>query len=429
MIGIYVNDTQLQEWYVNNLPNARSAIASYPNLVKIFNNFQDYEKKAYRKEMRNLVLLRVLPPVGGKRSEAGDPFLSELDTLIKNFGIINQSSEELKALISRLTDDDYFVSLSAYTELIVAGKFSEKIGLNNTSLFPSLSNNKKSDILLQMNSKKIFVEVTNLTERESQRKIQSIIDRVAEYIGKKCVQGNNYLQATITTENLELDKKENIDEDASVDILCKEADRLSIPKLEGMKGWVDLHSIKQIYPIMNIMKKSGAIYNNHDREIIDFLDSEIGKNWIISIDSITKLSPYTSFIGSQSNWFLFEIHVEGKSPSKVSEKIETAFLRQLKRKILNEIDEGQLEPNNPNLIIVQGLEWPLVDFEGHFYDFNKINGVVQTLFQENSFQDLSGVILFSSNFDNARFIENPNSNESSKLNEKDLASLGFSIKI
>jgi len=190
LIGTYVKDTQLQDWYKENLPNAKSVISSYPNIAKIFNNCNGYENKIYRKQMRNVVILKALPRIGGEIKEGKDPFLAELETVLESFDIVGKSGNDFRGLVSRLTSDNYYESLTAHTELMIAGKFADKIGLTNVNLFPLLSNSKKSDILLQTNNKIFFVEVTNLTERMSQKKIQNIIDRVAECIGKKCKPGN-----------------------------------------------------------------------------------------------------------------------------------------------------------------------------------------------------------------------------------------------
>lgn len=424
-IGTYVRDTSMQKWYESNIHVARSIINSYPNLNRIFYNLDGYEDKAYRTQMSNFIVLKALPPIGKSLKENNNTFFVELEKLINDFKILEQTGQEYKAFLSRIKSDKYDEGVSTYTELVVAGKLAEKIGINNVFLFPLLTSGNRSDILLSVDGKKIFVEITNLTERRSQRKIQNILDMVAEEVGKKCPDGKYYFQVEIDTSKLLLDEDGNIDEESSVKFLCKEADRLSIPVLAGIDGWIDLHSIRSLVPNLEIIKKSGIILSKHDVEIITFLESQRGKKWLESVNSISQDSPFTSFIGTRANGFLFEIHVEGSSPSEVSQSIESGFINQLKRKINHEINEGQLESNNPNIIVIQGLEWGLVDFENDFYDFKLIKKQVEDFFATNSYPDLTGVFLFSVNFDKGTLIKNEKVSEYSKIDDDTIKNLGM----
>ena len=93
-----------------------------------------------------------------------------------------------------------------------------------------------------------------------------------------------------------------------------------------------------------------------------------------------------------------------------------AFISQIKRAIEREINKGQLESDNANIIIVQGMLW-FNEFEGISQDFEKIGRVLNELLAENVSPHLSGILLFSNKLDNARFVANPHADNGAKLDD------------
>ena len=82
----------------------------------------------------------------------------------------------LGELKNRISDYDYFVSDSAFSEIYIASKIGEKLGFENIILNPSLSTGQTGDIKINLNGIEIYLELTATTNSLAEIKIQRIFN-------------------------------------------------------------------------------------------------------------------------------------------------------------------------------------------------------------------------------------------------------------
>ena len=416
-IGTYTDDDRLQRWYLADLPEARRFLSSFPTLNALFNNFADYENKRH-KLTRNAVLDDIIQYIRRKNPQIRER-LRDLERLLLVFKINTTDNEKFEDFKARLVDDEYYKSFSAFTELHIAGILADRVGINNVKLFPQLSNGKHSDILVRLAKENLYFEIINLGRRESERKIEEIVTCVAGYIGKKINKCDCHLQAYIDTAELVSDDRGNIEVGTSLELLCQEADRLAIHKLAGFSGLLNIESMRRLRGLLELKpwKQNKDALDESSKQLVELMETPIVKEWLKCIDSIERHTPYTAFLGClTTKGLLVEIHTDDIYPSTAAKAEEVAFISQIKRAIKREINKGQLESDNANIIIVQGMLWSN-EFEGISQDFEKIGRALNELLAENVSPHLSGILLFSNKLDNARFVANPHADNGAKLDD------------
>jgi len=211
IFGKYYPSDRMQEWFKKKgLPKAQMVLKEFPNLDRIFSSFGVYENERYTRPT-NVVLSYCLPDMWGRPEPEFVEHLHKLEEALLTFSVSKWKKNKRRELIARLTSDDYTTSLSAATELILANQLAKRVASNNVKLYPELRSGKRSDILVRLGKKEVYVEVGNLGESAFEKKLQEILDAAAEQlgskIGKACV-----IEVTIDTTKLVFDSQGYLDE-------------------------------------------------------------------------------------------------------------------------------------------------------------------------------------------------------------------------
>lgn len=424
MIGIYYTEDLMQKWFVENLPIARSVLKNFKSLNELLNGFENYETKRYR-DTRNVVMFMCLPQVGDGINPRAVNRLVVLEKAIELFDIMKWSRNKLTKFRSRLASEDVIQSLSVVTELDVASKMVERLGRDNVKLYPKLASGGFSDICAKVNNKSVFLEVGNLAESLPERKIQQIIDASAKHLGKKLTT-QCYLQLRIDTAELAFDSGGKIKVDASIRKLNSEIDDLKLHKLAGFKGFFNIGDIAHILAYQSTYRSMEQWLNPRERELLNLIDNEKIKDWLSSFDpkflekakliKVIMASPGTSTL-------LVEVHTESFFPSKAAMSERESFLNHVVRNIETQITERQLQPNAPNIILIQGHHWTMFGFD--LFSLEPLYTRILNFFEERREAHLSGVGIFGTDFDKTVYMRNNYATEYSQLDKEGIAKLGF----
>lgn len=369
----------LQEWYLKNLDSAKEVLNEFELLNALFDEFKGYEKKPYKK-VENIVLRSCLPKISGN---ADYDKLNEIETSIKLFDLMNLSSGKFNGFKSRLCSDKYNDSVSVCSELMIAKHLVDIFNIENVELYPRLQGGGLSDIIVKLKDKPIYIEVTNLNDSDPEKRIQTIVQDAANYIGKNLEQQKITcsLQIEIDTAEFILDENGYIDIDNSTSKLISEFE--------------------------------------HIQEFVDFKKSlDINKDYLIK--NGFKLIKFINV--TQNSIFFVSIQTEASYPSKAARFEQNSFINRIIRKIKNELNEEQIQPEKPNIIIIQGYNWTVFVMD----EIKPLLIEINRFFEGHHEKYLSGIAIFGNDFNNTIYINNEYSVESSKLSPSEITRLGFS---
>jgi len=376
----------------------------------------------------NLVLGHALPDLNGKRIPNDTKVLESLDYLIEFFQINENQHKDYRDMKKQLTSDDYSESSSAFEELYVANQLSVKFGPKNIGLFPKLAKGTP-DILLTLDDKKIFFEVTVRRQNIPDKIVTSIMTKVSEHIWKKSTQTDSYLQISLDSNKLVRDNDGHIIEDKSIEYLKKIADDLEIHELVGHHDFFDLNTAWLIIKFREIFQKNDKKHGERYDE--KFRKYNFPKEWLLKKDSkITQDSPFKTFAGGSSNRLKIIIESGGNLVFGLDENEFAGIINQLKRKIDSKINEtNQFEQESLNILVIRstisgGDSFPGMESLGEII---KMRREISKFLKENTFESLSGIIVFNERIDEAKLILNPNATSGSRLDEKTIEKLRFSI--
>jgi len=424
MVGQFYTRDALQNWFLNEgLPAAREVLNHFDTLNSFFHGFKDYEKKNY-KQTRNVVLMSCLPDLLKEKVLPEDiKKLHELEEALLAFDVPNWQRDKLNHLRSRLCSDGYYTSFSAYTELVIARRLANKVGTDNIEIYPGLATGKESDVLVNLVGKRIYLEIGNLGESEPEKKIQKIIDAVAKHLGNK-LKESWYLMIEIDTAQLVFDKEGRIDKDESVKKLEWEIDRLCLDKLAGFKGFMFPDEIAWVVGSQESLQKMYSFLTPDIRERLQFIGTSPVKEWIDSCkhEIVQGSKLIKSIIGGGSKTLLVEVHTESIFPSAAAEAERNSFINHVKRHLEDQLQ--QLEPNNPNITIVQAFNWTIFGFGINFQDIAPLYLSIKKFLDEKNEESLSGIALFSRDFSESVFISNEEAGTVSKLRRDEIDMLG-----
>ena len=424
MIGIYYTEDLMQKWFMKNLPIARGVLKNFKSLNKLLNGFENYKIKRYR-DTRNAVMFMCLPQVGDGIDPRAVKRLGVLEKAIEIFDIMNWSRNKLTKFRSRLASEDAIQNLSVVTELDVAFRMVERLGRDNVKLYPKLASGGFSDICVKVNNKSVFLEVGNLSESLPERKIQQIIDASAKHLGKQLTTVC-YLQLRIDTAELAFDNEGKIEVDASIRKLNSEIDDLKLHKLAGFKGFFNIGDIAYMLAYQSTLRNMEQWLNPRERELLNLIDNEKIKDWLSSFDPkfLQKAKIIKGIIASPgTSTLLVEVHTESFFPSRAAMSERESFLNHIVRNIKTQITERQLQPNAPNIILIQGHHWTMFGFD--FFSLEPLHTRIQNFFEERREAYLSGVGIFGTDFEKAVYMRNNYATEYSQLDKEDITKLGF----
>ncbi|VVB94618.1 Uncharacterised protein [uncultured archaeon] len=422
-VGIYSTDDLLQKWYLKELVNARNVLKEFTFLNQLFDEFKGYESKQYS-QTRNVVLFLSLPNFNGFLKHNSIKSLTQLEDSIKLFDVTNWAKAKLNNLKSSLCNDEYDKSLSPFTELTIAKQLAERIREENVELYPKLQNGRFSDVLITLNGKSVYIEIGNLGEGKPQKKIQSILDASAEYLGQK-LGTTCYLEIEIDTAEFVFDGN-IMNVEKSISKLNSEIDKYGIQKLAGFEGWFMLEEIIEMVRSLSLYEDIDrtSLLLPQDKELLNLVKDSRMNEWISYCNSSKLVASklIKSIIGSPSKYLLVEIHTENVYPSRAAFLEQGSFVNRIIRHIIKQVyEEKQIQPNKPNIVLVQCYNWIASGIE----NFEPIHTGLMKFFDDVKEKNLSGVAVFSTDFDNTMYISNKYAVTESKLNESDIAQLGF----
>jgi len=350
----------MQKWFVRNLPLAKEVLKNFKLLNALLDGLKGYENKHYR-NIRNAIMFMCLPKIGrGGIDLKSVNRLSEIEKTLELFDVMRWSASKRNYLKSRLASEKYIDSFSAVTELEIASKMVSRFGKENVELYPMLEGRGFSDTCVKINGKNVFLEVGNLGESLPESKIQKILDASAKYLGEK-IDDLVYLCLTINTAELVFDKEGRIDVDSSIKKLNSEIDMLKIYNLAEFEGFFDFDKIAYILTNQSLYRKFEKLWTQGDQRLMGLISDKKIKRWLDGFDTalLSKAKLAKGIIsGKMNSTMLVEIHTEEFYPSKATSLELKSFLNHLDRHVESQLN--QLQPETPNIVVVQGWHWTML---------------------------------------------------------------------
>src|ERR1700722_9822860 len=181
MIGRSSDPEEMNEWYREALPVARTVLSTFPTLNMFFKGLEGYEFTT-DSQSRTFVRMNCLPAISEQLVVDQLADLIELEKAIGSFGVRDWPRPELVKFRTRMLSDSFDDGLSLFTELIVAHRLGEALGNESIEIYPQLSNGKISDIGVSIRKNKVFVEIGNLFDSEPERIIHRVLKAGADHL-------------------------------------------------------------------------------------------------------------------------------------------------------------------------------------------------------------------------------------------------------
>lgn len=422
----YSKENLLQDWYIQNLSLARKLLETFPILNRIFDGLKNYETKSCS-VLKNLFIDGIFPEIKGGPKSYAIKSLQEIEEGLKLLNYSNWRQSDQKKLKQRITGNNFHDVLSAFSELQIAYRMIQRVGLSNVQIYPEVGEGNESDLQILIDGTSINCEITNLDTGLPEQKIEKIFAEVAKYLGEKINLPNYYLRLHINIFELYKDADGIIDVGKSIKLLKDEIDRLQLERIEGYEGYLTIEKLDWL------VNHQDSVWNG----ALDVIDREIRANlnrlplsdWIPLIQhELSKNSPIKAISGhlfEKGTEPLVEIHSDDHYPSKSGEDEKESFLNHILRRIDDKVTHGQLVADTPNVIIVQAYNWLYSTYEYTASDFQPIHDKTVNYLETIKSTSLSGVLIFSSDFDRAIFIPNPYASNDSKLTDEQLDALQF----
>lgn len=451
------HDLSHQEFYCTQINLARQRISNFPFIDTIFENFNNAENLNYKQNKNRIFLTCIqhissidpnifsennrnssdVVPIKISVNSSEYPYL--LDLLEKSFSyldILKWNDKQYNLFKDRITDYDYFTSNSAFSEITTVFRMGMKIGFNNIKYEPKISNGKNSDILVYLNGKDIYIELTAINESTPEKKIQSIMDNVAEYLFYK-IKTDNIFHMEIWLDTTKLvHTDDHIDEEKSKKLLFDWINKLHIHDLANSYGSLQLSEYRYHSGIMEYSQQSLIDYPYHRKLMQELFEKQpIIKNWASKVSILDIIqSPFVS-ISCRNEFTISSVTIHEDVMHSTHQELvnshqfsdietgklqEDSFLRQISRKIYYKINEEQYNRGTPIIFMINAKLWSN-SYETMDDDFLKIENIVKKVL--GSYPHISGVLLYYTDYTNGRFIQNPNVDPKVRITNSELSLL------
>lgn len=151
---------------------------------------------------------------------------------------------------------------------------------------------------------------------------------------------------------------------------------------------------------------------------VDFKKSlDIDKDYLIK--NGIKLITFINV--TQYSLLFVSIQTEASFRSKAASLEQESFINHIIRNIKGQLKEEQIQPEEPNIIIIQGHNWTVFVMD----EIKPLLSEIRRFFEERHEKYLSGIAIFGDDFNNTFYINNEHSIESSKLSQSEITRLGF----
>jgi len=448
VLGLYPRrDPVYQDYYLRQFILARNRISHFPETNELVENFTGYENLFWKESRNKIFLISTIYPhrpfvprefligsgLGAENIDDAlelplldlneDPNYPELLNVLEN-GLKYLVKDKLNSsllgeLKNRISDYDYFVSDSAFSEIYIASKIGEKLGFENIVLNPSLSTGQTGDIKINLNGLKIYLELTATTHSLAEIKIQRIFNDFAEFLGTLYSDQPNILSVVVNTLSFTLDQDSNIDEESSKSLLQDWAERLSFRNLINCNFSLNLGN--EFFSFENEEFLSDIVESQQeiDPSFKNISDNEANRNWAQNVRIQDLNACPFDYLSCNSESSETSIHVEGDNsfPSEIGILEERSFFGKISRSIHTKINENQFESGHPAIILLKTNFWANW-FENDDSDFQKIKQVIEDEFETSTW--VTGVLIYQNDFRHGKFIPNENCSRSIRLNDEQI---------
>ena len=401
LVGQYFTKDVLKEWVLaNGIQRAKQNIINFKKLNKIFNTFENYEKK----ESENIIFLlcsRYFDDYGKYKNIV---MLEYVEKALQSINFESWNSEKKNYFITEFTSDNLERSYSPFNELLFYSILLDQFGKKNVELYPDIGNNLSSDIKISYSNEQIYIEIGCLQKSLPSIKIENILNKCAEYFGKKYSKG--HIKIEVDSSKFPIDDKGNIDETKSIKKICNELDRLNIYNLKPFNKYINVENLVSYLRNEKLFKPLiGELY--FFPTLNEILKIEFVKNWIENNKNniINGFDIITTVYLFELDHIYIEFHTEYSSPSKSAILIHYSFINHVKRHL-----EGQLYQiikGYPNIIAIETEYLNMFIIGNEFIiDRSLIINITDYLKSIEIF-NLSGILLYNNDTSKSIFIKNP----------------------
>ena len=327
-------------------------------------------------------------------------------------------------------------SLSAYYEIKIAFEVFQNCTSKEVDIFSQTSTGKNPDIFVKLAEKDLYIELTGLNQRDSEKKIVMIIEGTSRAFLERSTTRGFLMLILLDTLVFKIDGSGIFDTEKTIEYLGKYYDRLALNELAGSNIHVNF---KENYLDLvitnngNINKKPVRIYLetsiNNDEQLSDskirlifpedkkFDAFEVIQIWADKVLLYDYLnSPFNNTVPypqednscvmiNSIEWTTDNFREQQSQKFKTSEIVKKAFLSQIERTLRkNKLAIKQNEIDKPFIIAIRAYEWRF-EYENEYRDLAIIRDVIQELLKNEN--DVSGVIIFTNNIYSGKYIENP----------------------
>ena len=428
---------------------AKEIISNFPKINELLDNFKDYERLEYTNAKNRIFqdcveysdISRWLPTMSIEAIKNHvKKFIIEKDcfSLFKKLdNTINEFYNQMPLarrnnFKKKISSKKYDESDSVFEEIIIAHTMMEKFGTESVQYEPRLLNGKYGDVLVSLNEKKIFLEITSITTSKAGEKIQKVLDVFAKELFER-VEPKQRMAVRLDTTKFILDRT-LIDADQSSRMLSSWISTLKLDMLSDFIGLISISEYKLHsgineyknyslfdYPCCNSncqTLKDKSIFSDWAKKVTvsDMIHSPITS---IACDFVTKPSVTVSEDASHST--VNALRMNKNLPAmQVGLAQYESFLNQIKRKICSKYNKEQFECGHPVIFMIKCRLWSN-QFETDNEDFSIIRKCVEVTIK--SYRFVSGVLLYYTTHAHGRFIHNPNATDDVKLSDSTISSL------
>jgi len=416
----------MDEWYRQALPTARRSLATFPVLNTLLDGFGGYESKGYR-DSRNFVLMNCLPAIDDFSVKEQLEEMVYYEKALATFEVLRWPTPKLENLKSRMQSDEFDVGLTAYTEFMVAQRLVDAMGKKLVTLYPTLSNDKVSDVLVANEAERVYVEIGNLSESLPEKIIGRILNAGAAHLGPRITE-NRYFQVEVETANMVFESDGDIDEAGTIAKLKQEIDDLALVQLVAQDGLIDIKEAAAIYASLAVYQNSRRFMAEDLGKIVDSFSWGPMPFWarMAKFDTLNQTTMVQSVISAAARSPLVGVHTKGFYPSRSAQGEMVSFANHIVRHCKTQIASGQLELGAANIILVQGYNWMVRTLAVEEAVRHTIQKITEYL-NASRYPDLFGVGFFSSHPEDGYFIRNPSFGTEAKLGLETVKALRMKI--
>jgi hypothetical protein len=408
----FVGPRELENHYKQRIKDARFALSKLPLLNQLVDNFSRIE---YSEEPENVVFWKC---AWAQREQGKFPDVQSLMevTQLESFLKLGAGHWKLDSLADKLRDNDFAHSLGGFSELVVLGSLATKFGPTSVEFEPKLTSGKKADIRVRFENRTLYVEVTALSKREPERKLDTIFLRVAKAVWFELDIGL-WVHLEIDTQNL-IFEDNMIAVDSSVERIVEFLKRTNLKLI-----FVDKFRLNFWFTMAGLDPKRSlydqrSMLQNHLYELYDRIEDEPFRTFAKSATpGLFVNCPLSYFWCIPSKRRLVEVADREVSPSPIAAVVRKAFFSQIDRTLEEKLN--QLEPGAINMVVLRATDWSVPGYEkGKLladYEFDALNNHVEEFLLTRCPKHLSAVALYEEDFHKSQFVLNPAASTSSQV--------------